>query len=290
MPMVYRTLNNCYCNITSMRLEKIKFKKKTIAYIHLCLDYGTATDRSQLILSLSKDIKNSSIGYAGFRTKQNLRNYLADAIFNLKNNKEIQKFYFDEKKILRIIKKVIILCHKVIPSEPTKIFIFPTFSTFVHKKMFGTTGYTPWKNTMLIFINSQSRLWKSALSRTIAHEFNHSIVLKYNNWKTLLDSIIFEGLAEYFQEYVIGGKRTRWVKALGVSQSKELFLKLKKYLQSKNPKLYHSVFFGDKKYPLWSGYSVGYHIIRSFIKNNLGVEWKQIIKLSPKEILKRSNF
>lgn len=288
--MIYKILNNCYCNIILMRLEKITYKKKTVAYVYLCLDYGTATSKSQFIVSLSKDIKKSSIGYAGFKTKQSLHNYLVSAIFDSKNNKEIQKFYFNEKRILKIIKRAIILCHKVIPSESTKIFVFPTFSTFVRKKMFGTTGYTPWKNTVLIFINFQSRPWESALPQTIAHEFNHSIILKYNNWETLLDSIIFEGLAEYFQEYAIGGKRTRWAKALGVNQSKKLFLKLRKYLRSKNPRLYRSVFFEDKKYPLWSGYSIGYRIIRSFMENNSGLEWKQIIKLSPKEILKKSNF
>lgn len=273
-----------------MHLEKIRYKQKTIAYIYLCLDYDPADSKNQLILFLSKNIRDSSVGYAGFRTKQDISDYLAKAVFDSQNDKKIIKFHFDKKRVLAIIKKAIISCHKAISSEPTKIFVFPTFSDFVEKKMSGTTGYAPHKNTILVFINPSGKLWQDALARTIAHEFNHSVILRYNRWETLLDSMVFEGLAEYFQEYAIGGKRTPWTKVLGINQSRKLFLELKKSLQSKNYKLYQAVFFGDKKYPLWSGYSIGYHLVGAFIKNNPGLEWKKIIKLSPREILEKSNF
>lgn len=255
-------------------------------------DHTVFTDKNLLVSSLLKDIRNSNIGCAGFKSKQNLHNYLVDAIFGYedKNIKKIPKYDFDTHKIISIIKDTIKLCHEAIPSVATHIFVFPTFSTFVKEKMYGVTGYAPYKNTILIFINPQNLKWRGALRTTVAHEFNHSVILKYNKWETLLDSLIFEGLAENFKEYVIDSKQSSWVATLGLNQSKELFLNLKNHLRSKSYKLYRSVFLENKKYPLWAGYAIGYQIVCSFIKANQNIKWQQIVKLHPKDILERSNF
>lgn len=268
----------------------IKYKKKSIAEIYLHFNYDRAINKNQLIFYLSKDIKKSASGYAGFKTKQDLQKYLTQAIFNSKKIREIPRFNLDRKKILKIIQDAVFVCYKVLSTRSTKIFVFPTFSKFVEEKMSGTTGYTPWKNTILIFINPSNPNWKKALPATIAHEFNHSVVLQYHQWKTLLDSLIFEGLAEHFKEGVVDDRRAPWTKSLNIQQSKKLFLKLKKHLSSQNPRLYKSIFFGNKKYPLWAGYTLGYNIIQSFIKNNPDFNWKQIVALCPKEILDSSGF
>ncbi len=268
----------------------IKYKKKNIAQIYLNISYSKAINKSQLVFYLSKDIEESAIGYAGFKTKYGLQKHLTQAIFDLKKISRFPQFNFDKKKIVKIITNTIISCYKILPYRPAEIFVFPTFSKFVKKKMSGTTGYTPWKNTILIFINPSSSTWEKALPATIAHEFNHSVILQYHQWRTLLDSLIFEGLAEHFIGDVINGKRALWTRSLSIKQSKKLFLELKKYLYSKDSKLYQSIFFGDRKYRQWAGYTLGYYIVQSFIKNNPGFSWKRIVTLPPKEILQKSNF
>lgn len=273
-----------------MQLEKVRYKKKIIAYIHLHLDYHRTASKTEIIDSLVKNIKNSASGYAGFRTKRDLRCYLVKEVFDSKEKIKIAKFNFNKQKVSQIIKDAIALCNKVIPGEAIHIYVFPTFSTFIRTQTFGTSGLTPWKNVVLIFVNPLTKQWPQALPKTIAHEYCHAAVSKYHKWRTLLDSIVFEGLAEHFREYVLGGRRSPWAGALNISQSKKIFEKLKKYLHSKDLKLYHSVFFGDKKYPQWAGYTIGYHIVGSFIANNPYLKWKQIIILAPKEILERSNY
>lgn len=276
-----------------MQSKKIKIKNKLIAQLYLFLDvnFSIFPDKESALSSTLKNVKNSNIGYAGFKSKNNLHDYLISAIFDPKEKDipKILKYNFDTEKITEIIKDTIKLCHKTIESSITNIFVFPTFDNFVKQKMNGAFGYTPYKNTILIFLNLQNRKWEKALASTIAHEFNHSLILNYNTWETLLDSLIFEGLAENFNEKIIGGK-SPWIKALNLSQSKKIFLSLENKLDSKDYSLYRSVFLENKEYPLWTGYSIGYYIVRSFIKINPDLKWPKILKLNPKNILEKSNF
>lgn len=276
-----------------MQSKKIKNKSKLIAQLYLFLDvnFSIFTNKENVASSILKNIKNSSIGYAGFKSKNNLCDYLIGAIFDPKEKDipKISKYNFDTEKITEIIKDTIKLCHKTIESNITNIFVFPTFDNFIKQKMNGAFGYTPYKNTILIFLNPKNRKWKKALASTIAHEFSHSLVLNYNIWETLLESLIFEGLAENFKEKIIEGK-SPWVKALSPGQSKKIFLSLGNKLNSKDYNLYRSVFLENTEYPLWTGYSIGYYIVRSFIKINQNLKWSEIMKLNPKDILKKSNF
>lgn len=276
-----------------MQLQKIEIKNKLVAqiYLHFDMDFSVFSSQKEIVSFISQNIKNSSIGYAGFKLKKDLRKYLAGAIFDSKGKDipKISKSTLLTTKIIKIIKNIINLCNTAVKNSDINIFVFPTSDAFVKEKMSGVFGYTPYKRTFFIFINPQSRKWEKALASTIAHEFNHSLFLRYHKWETLLDSLIFEGLAENFKEQIIGEK-SPWVKALSPRQSKKIFLDLKNQLNSKDYKLYQSVFLENKKYPLWAGYSLGYHIVHSFIEKNLDLKWPQILKLSPKDILKNSDF
>lgn len=270
-------------------MEAIKFGGKIIAEIDLQFDYPATQGRERVINSLVKDIKNSAIGYAGFRTKTGLRDYLASSIFD-DETKIIPTASFNRREIIKIIRSTLLSCCRVLPTDKITVFVFPTFSTFVAKKMSGATGYTPWKGVILLFINPRSTNWKRALPKTIAHEFNHAVVLKYQKWTTLLDSMIFEGLAEHFKEAIFGGGRSPWTKALPLPESRVAFARLRKNITSASPKLYYKVFFENKTYPRWTGYTIGYHIVEQFIKSEPSVPWEKLVKYPPTKILWKSGF
>ena len=172
------------------------------------------------------------------------------------------------------------------------IFVFPTFSRFVKEEMSGTTGYTPWPDTILIFINPTSLQYDKALGETVGHEFNHAVFLRDKKCVTLSDSIIFEGLAEHFREQVIGGDQAPWTKIFELNRTKIIFseMKLANLLQSNDPEIRRGVFFGNKKYIRWTGYTIGYYIIKSFLENNPSLDWKEIMARQPKDILSESSF
>ncbi|MBS3060721.1 MAG: hypothetical protein J4432_04410 [DPANN group archaeon] len=142
---------------------------------------------------------------------------------------------------------------------------------------------------MNIFITGTAG-WKTSLRETIAHEYCHSIT-KYpiaNN--SILDAIIYEGMAEHYRENVVGGKTAPWASALSRNESKAQLKKLKSKLNSKSHKLFQQVFFGSSEYPLWTGYSIGYQIIKEFMKRSPNVTWKEIMALDPKKILRQSKI
>jgi len=278
-----------------MKIDTIKSGDKTLAFVYLQnLDYRTAgTDKMGVVSNLSEDIEDTKIGYAGFHTKDALRDYLMKVVFDKTvEEKSVSNCILDKNIILKSIKRAVTLCFDALPDDAVHIFVFPTFSRFVEKKMSGTTGYTPWKNTILAFVNQLSQRWERSLIETIAHEYNHSVFFQYHKCQTLLDSIIFEGLAEHFREQVVGGGRAPWSKAVDKNQSKKILgeLKSEALLSSADPEIYQNVFFEGKKYVQWTGYTIGYYIVESFLRLNPNLGWKDIMQISPHDIFSQSEF
>ena len=278
-----------------MKSEIIKNNGKTIACVHLpCIEYDSnSSNKAGLISCLSGEIEDSDSGYAGFSTKENLNNYLREAVFDKADDNNRQyTFTLDEVKIIKTVTKAIKKCSDVLLGGIISIFVFPTFSQFVKKEMSGTTGYTPWPDTILIFINPASLQYDRALSETVGHEFNHTVFLRDKKCVSLSDSIIFEGLAEHFREQVIGGDQAPWTKIFELNQTKIIFseMKLANLLQSTDPEIRRGVFFGNEKYIRWTGYAIGYYIVKSFLENNPSLDWKEIMARQPKDILSESSF
>ena len=70
----------------------------------------------------------------------------------------------------------------------------------------------------------------------------------------------------------------------------KIFPKIEDKLNSRNQQLYYDLFFGSKKYPLWSGYSIGYYIVQNYLNKQKKINWNKIIRLDPQIILKESDF
>ena len=155
--------------------------------------------------------------------------------------------------------------------------------------MDGVTGYTPYQNTLLIFVSPEkTKHWKQALTETICHEFMHAVMNNYFERTTLLDDLIFEGVAESFVGTLFGVSANAPSQALSQKKALVWYHKLVKYLKDTN--LYYPVFLEGKKYPLWAGYAIGYQIVETFRKKYPETTWNQIVRMLPKEIHTRSGF
>lgn len=282
---------------------RIKKANRLIAEIYFCVDYDQKIrSKSRLVQNLVGNIEEFLIDGVYLKSKRKLRQHLKSLIFGKEDLKVFPKLNFDRKEIAGIIGRTIEKCHESLPFEPVRVFVFPTFNPFVKDRMSGVTGFG--FGAIRLFINPNVKGWKTALKECVGHEFNHVVYNKYHRRETvldnviagqretLLDSIIYEGLAEPFREHVVGGKQAPWSKALTLRECKRIFSRIEKLLSSKSPKVYRSVFFDSKneKYPLWSGYSIGYQIVRNFLKNNEEMSWEEIMRLKPKEILEKSGF
>lgn len=284
-----RVVGQCKTELPVFQIIK---DKKILAKIYFSTKHTIADITKDVLVSqLARNIKFSSVGYAGFSKKKFLREFLLYQIFDIDIDfKKKEKRNINQKEVKEIIDRTIRKCKGIIFSPITRIFVFPSYSSFTKNKMSGVSGYTPWQNTMLVFVDSTTKQWKKLLESTIAHEYLHTITRQYHKWETLLDSIIFEGLAENFVQDVLENKLSPWSRALDLRQSKKYLKKIKHKLESKDMDIYKSVFFKDKEYPLWTGYSIGYNIVKNFLNKQSVYSWEQIVKLKPKTILRNSGF
>lgn len=128
--------------------------------------------------------------------------------------------------------------------------------------------------------------------RQIAHELNHVARWQAHAMKrTLLDTIISEGLATYYEEHW-GGKYlgTKWGHALDQTQTQEEWQRAQKEFDSANYN-YGDWFFGsDKGHPVYSGYSLGTTIVTDYFRNHPHEEMAKVVKMPSKKLLKESKF
>ncbi|HEX5430088.1 MAG TPA: DUF2268 domain-containing putative Zn-dependent protease [Patescibacteria group bacterium] len=273
-----------------MHKYDLKIGTKKIGGIFSFLDYNDKIqNREEFVKSFVSKIKPiMGFGYAGFSHEIYLESKLQNSIFDIPADK-IKKFTVPEKEIIDLLKTQIKLVMPTLPLEKLNIYVFPTFSTFVKKNMGGTTGTTPWKNTMLVFIDPKKN-WKKYLAGTFIHEYNHAAAFQYHTWTSLINKLVFEGLAEVFLEEIDPHAPLKIGPMLSLQRSKKIYSGIKSKSNSKSVKLYNEIFYDNKKYPLWAGYSIGYWIVKTFREKNLTLSWKDILKLSHKTILKESKF
>jgi len=265
-----------------MKKFTIQNDEKPLAYLNLFTDFDSKADLLDRILD--QITYDPDIGFAGFSHKDGLREHLKWQMGEIGHIGII-----DESKIKVIIEKTIKKCLSVVnTTKPVHIFVFPTFSEFVREKMNGVTGYSPWRNTILVYVNPVQG-WYTQITGTICHEFVHAVAQNYNELITILDQLIFDGIAEHFSEHVTGNKSMLGA-ALAEKEAKRIFHEIHSKLDSDDSPTRKEIFYGAGKYPMWAGYSIGYYIVGSFLKGQDKIDWNNILKTSPKNILEESRF
>lgn len=270
-----------------MYYQEIKNSENTcIAKIYSFLDHSHKTSES-LINDLNNQIKLSEIGFAGFAKKEYLPNFLKSYIFQGENIKNLEELNLKTNQVIQIIEETFLICNKYIQnSKPTHIYIFPSYSKFTQEKLSGVSGFCPYTNVIHLFVNNNFE--NQELKNTLAHEYNHSLIK--HNWHNLLDSLIYEGLAQNFEEQITRKAAPSYATKVNLEDCHKYFKVLKKDLQNKD--LHNSVFFdfNEKKYPFWLGYSLGYQIVKSYIEKHPEKTWTEIIETPPQQILNNSSF
>ena len=140
-------------------------------------------------------------------------------------------------------------------------------------------GHTYSSNFVTVTIGGNSKSIKTSdLFLTMCHELCHAVRWQYNDeWASiLLDAMFFEGVATAFEiesanandmplDYFAETMSNRSDK-----ENEELLGNLKKQLGDRTYD-YSKIFFAgdvDLKLPRWSGYSLGYYLVKQYLKKN----------------------
>ncbi|MBI2514663.1 hypothetical protein HYV91_00520 [Candidatus Wolfebacteria bacterium] len=232
--------------------------------------------------------RNGDIKYAGYLKEKDLHKdllrHIGSGDITLYSSLSVKQKKAIEKTIYGTIKK----CHKTLPHPdlPIFAFVYPWFPKTNDRALFGGIMALAAYYTIHLFVDLSAYTQKS-LKQTIAHEWNHLVFYRHHPARqyTLCDHIIMEGFAEAFREEMMGGKPAPWALALTKKEAKKQLGLLKKRLNTKGVKIYREVFFGNKKYKRWTGYSIGYWLIKEFRKRHPKLSWEEIIKTKPENIL-----
>lgn len=262
-------------------------KSRVVPETFLYLDKPRGRKEEFVELLLEKIPYNKDVGYAGYSSKPALKTFLIKSIFGQEQEKTWRNIRSEDIK--GTIEQALNLCESVLTDERIMIFVFPTVDSFVIEKMKGVSGFAPWKNMILLNMYPTTG-WKEALKAAVGHELAHALALNSNNRTTIQDDLVFEGIAEHFREHFIGGGNAEWVMSIPKEQARLILKEIKPDLARQNERLYRELFFGTGKYPLWSGYAIGYYIVESYLVGLKKKEWKDVLKTSPSKVLEDNPF
>jgi hypothetical protein len=174
----------------------------------------------------------------------------------------------------------------MIPSPEDESFIIPSL---------GIGAYT-FYNDKIVFqfdpahpdIVANLKKWQGG---QIGHELNHWARGDFYGEETLLNALIFEGLATVYEESWGGEKiQTPWGHALTPEQLKAEWQKAKTELDSTDFD-YQDWFFGKSEgHPNWTGYTLGTAIVKAYLYLHPNTSMKELVRKPSTEILRESKF
>ena len=136
----------------------------------------------------------------------------------------------------------------------------------------GVGGRTYWSDLITLCVD-EKKMSKSKLTEVLVHELCHAARWgKNDEWmNSLFDGIINEGIATYFEAEFA---KTRTEKQFFIETilaredeiNEKILEKLRDQLNLEKYD-YETIFFnGSENLPRWSGYSLGYYLVKKYLK------------------------
>jgi len=138
----------------------------------------------------------------------------------------------------------------------------------VRTRMKGVMAFAPGSNLFDLYV-APVEGWTEWVQYNVAHEYHHSAWMGANPNHdpygfTLLEYLVFEGRADNFASEVTK-MRGPWDHALSATQECELFTQITPLLKTTGPVLPEVMFGRGNKYPTWTGYTLGFAIVNSYV-------------------------
>jgi uncharacterized protein YjaZ len=249
--------------------------------------YSSVSEAAEAMSEYIPDDENT--GYAGYLEREQLVQYLEQKFSKIDKHQIFLRSLdkAEQKRIQNLIEENINACSRVLESTAVvSVYIFPWIGGSYDADFEGVTGYTPYTDTIHLYINLD-RYSDKSLVETLSHEFHHAVFMRSHEYSSkLIESMVFEGLADNFRESVIGGEPSPWSIALSEEEARQELRKLGPLLEDESFDLYEKVFFGSDEYVRWTGYSIGYRIVEAYLQKHPQYSWKALTEIPLSQIVK----
>jgi len=184
---------------------------------------------------------------------------------------------------------------RLLPGPDTTVCIMAADSedSFVKEYMQGVLGAVVGAGKIAIQV-SPCPGWLDRVPATIAHEYHHSVWL-HLKWSEipsfdLLNYLIFEGRACSFSRILFPGPPSPWTEALTSKQEAEQWENIQSHFTENSYEKQIEFIFGGGTVPRFTGYTIGYHIVRSFLERNPRMTVRDWTLMDAQDLLDNSHY
>ncbi|MFB6182164.1 MAG: DUF2268 domain-containing putative Zn-dependent protease [Candidatus Magasanikbacteria bacterium] len=203
-----------------------------------------------------------------------------------------------EEFIMKEVEKSTQKAFDYISCNKCEILLFATESDFVKDKMGCVSGRAREAVFFQLCIHpefNEDNL--ESLQEVVLHEYNHAVRFHFFSYGecygNVLRHIIQDGMAENFAADIMDKEKTRIAKGSGIDnrgEAQEVFRENKGMLYSEDEDFRYKFFYSEDDFPLWSGYAIGFYLVKDYLNNLEDYEWGEIIKKDAEEVLEVSGW
>lgn len=174
----------------------------------------------------------------------------------------------------------------IIAADPT--------NWFIQDRMHGVNGWTFGAGKIILQVNPAPG-WQKWVPYIIAHEYHHSAwtdrYYQLDDQETLIENLVFEGKADSFAHIIYPTMKVPWVSALSAEEEQVQWEKIQDKSETTST-LVKTRFMvgGDQNTPTWTGYTIGYHIVQSYLDAHPQADIETWTELSPQVLLEQSEY
>ena len=193
------------------------------------------------------------------------------------------------------------------PDLNSRVFLLPGDgeSRVLVRQMNGVLGFSLGAQAMMVFLWPVEG-WERWLAYTITHEYIHLVrnlmfprglaggklvYMKTQEPETLLDALVAEGLADVFAMDIHQGLTPPWTDALGPKLEQQVWPRVHRRFNVSDPNEIRRVLFGDNdRIPIWTGYTIGYRIVRRYLDGKPGVQPASLVGMLASAVFEGSGY
>jgi len=195
----------------------------------------------------------------------------------------LEKIINDKQNLIKVkatVKEALVQSARYLPGQATTtVCIMPTTSR-------NNSALSIGSGKILLFYNPYLFRSDHELAGTVAHEYHHSVWTSkhFDPYQpfTLLDALLFEGKAMYFQETVYQG--SSHIPNYD-NRYEEVREELMNRLGSVDTNLRNEMMFGSDRIPYAFGYAEGYRLVKRYLQENPQVKIEQWTSMEPEKFL-----